>query len=465
MNITLVEVTDYSKIDAAAEALALALYDAYEGTKDTGVMVAFMLPESVASQLAVEGGNKPDQLHVTLAYLGKLSEVESQLDAVRQVLSSMTVEDTMLGKINGLGRFGASETSDNKEVIYATLDMPGLTEWRTQLVDDLEAAGVEVATDHDFAPHITLSYVEPGEEFDVPMPDYQVTMESVSLVFGDTREDFQLRERNGRAGLDFAFDPEKHPHRPSGDEHGGEFAPKGTKGVEDIARAEALADTIMKKEGVDKKFEKIRDAIKAGEDTKTKFTKNGVYTEKRQELHNKIITGIYGDTEPVKNPEFIMTGGLPASGKSSMLERKVLFNYVKLDGDSVKMQLPEYKGWNASHVEKEAEDIINEAFKYSTRTKRNIIFDGTMKSMDQYIPLATAMKKRGYTIAALYMDVPMKLAIKKSIRRYHRMGRFVDPLYIASNDAHNKKTFEALKPIVDRYEHYDKKKRLIDASH
>lgn len=165
-------------------------HDAYQPHEDDpGVMIAVKVPDEVAKQLAVKGGNKPDDMHCTLVYLGRLSKVEAVLPAVRQALAEMTPNyPSMTGVINGLGRFGASESSDGKEVIYATLDCPGLVQLRTDLVSAIEAAGAEVAKDHDFTPHITLSYVEPGQELDVPLPDYEIEVSYISLVVGGATE-------------------------------------------------------------------------------------------------------------------------------------------------------------------------------------------------------------------------------------------------------------------------------------
>lgn len=169
-------------------------FDAYQPhDDDPGVMVAIKVPAAVAEQLAVPSGNKPDDLHCTLAYLGRLSTIKDRLPAVRQALADVAADYApMTGRINGLGRFGASEASDDKEVIYAALDCPGLAALRTELVKAIEVTGVEVAKEHDFAPHITLSYVEPGEELGVPLPDYEMTVGYVALIWGDDGESWPL---------------------------------------------------------------------------------------------------------------------------------------------------------------------------------------------------------------------------------------------------------------------------------
>ena len=169
-------------------------YDAYQPREDNpGIMVAVEVPIAIAEKLAILAGNKPEDLHCTLVYLGRLNAIGNKLDAVRQAIRDVAANHSaMNGKINGLGRFGASESSDNKEVVYATLDCPGLTALRTDLVDAIEFTGVSIAKDHDFTPHITLSYVEPDESPNIPLPDFDMMVNEIALIFGDHRDVFEL---------------------------------------------------------------------------------------------------------------------------------------------------------------------------------------------------------------------------------------------------------------------------------
>ena len=125
---------------------------AYSGD---GSMVAVFLPTDVAGQLAVYGGNDPSDLHVTLAYLGEADAVTvaKAAQVARSVASGFP---SLEGEINGLGAFTAGD--DGRHPVWASVDVPGLSEFRSALVDALEASGVPVSKDHGFAPHVTLTY-------------------------------------------------------------------------------------------------------------------------------------------------------------------------------------------------------------------------------------------------------------------------------------------------------------------
>lgn len=131
---------------------------------DPGVMIALRLPTNSAEAMAVANGEPAARLHVTLAYLGRLSMVGTDgLVRAREAVARAAYESPILrGLISGIGRFAGSESSDNKDVIYASVDVPGLLEFRRRVVNELECSGVMIKNNHEFTPHITLSYVEPG---------------------------------------------------------------------------------------------------------------------------------------------------------------------------------------------------------------------------------------------------------------------------------------------------------------
>lgn len=126
-----------------------------EGQVDVGgVMVALRPPENVCRVLAEIADEPFDQLHVTLAYLGKadtvdqLALVESVRDWVRRGASSLT------GRVAGFGMFLNGE----EQVVYASMDVPGIDTFRSSLVQHLRSMGFNVAQDHGFTPHLTLAY-------------------------------------------------------------------------------------------------------------------------------------------------------------------------------------------------------------------------------------------------------------------------------------------------------------------
>jgi len=280
-------------------------YEAYQPhDKDPGVMIAIKVIEPVASQLAIKDGNTPDQIHCTLAYLGKLSTVSSQLIVVKQLLKAMAdYSAAMTGKINGLGRFGANESSDNKEVIYATLDCPGLAALRTDLISSLKSAGVGVTTDHDFTPHITLSYVEPGEEPDVHLPDYEIAVNAISLIYGAEQEDFSL------TGSKAYHLPGEHDQSDHGN-RGGSLAEKAVKEGGFTYNPVRMKNRVPPKNGfalsINKNTEKVIDL-----------------TANRKSIRDDITNYVRAYREGIKSPDNFL-GGWVDKGKLYLDVSKVI---------------------------------------------------------------------------------------------------------------------------------------------
>jgi len=234
---------------------------------DPHVMIAYFLPMGLRDQLALKGGVLASELHVTLAYLGRVSQVGDKLPVIREILQDFVAYQSPIeGKIAGLGRFSgiqklsyeeqlnyrvarnlfphplgicqneeckekaydkhhkdgdASNNSrknllfvcrschmklDNRvknfgkeeiekethDVIYASVDAPGLSRLDNGLIEALNFADIPVSTEHDFVPHITLSYVTPMTQADVPMPNHKIKIDMLELVVGAQHERFKF---------------------------------------------------------------------------------------------------------------------------------------------------------------------------------------------------------------------------------------------------------------------------------
>lgn len=157
-----------------------------------GVMVA-LYPDPAAKDAiasAISGPDNttpPDELHVTLAYLGKMSEVSMTADEIfRRVSDAVEGEPGLSGSIGGIGMFPPSEGSEDRQVTWVPVDVPGLTMLREQIA---EALGDVVATDHGFTPHMTLGYDLGMID---PLPSIPVSFGEVRVVFGTATRDVPL---------------------------------------------------------------------------------------------------------------------------------------------------------------------------------------------------------------------------------------------------------------------------------
>lgn len=157
-----------------------------------GVMIAAWVPPELAAELAIPGGEKPDQMHVTLAYLGKAVD-PAAIGFLQVAIARLASSSTPLaGSIGGLGRFNASSTTDGLDVLYAPVDVPGLSQLRANLVQVIESI-VPIRRDHDFSPHVTLAYVAVGEAPPLTsIPTRAFRISEIELVIGGVRQAFQL---------------------------------------------------------------------------------------------------------------------------------------------------------------------------------------------------------------------------------------------------------------------------------
>jgi 2'-5' RNA ligase len=151
----------------------------------TGVMIALYPDEATAGELAVKDGSPPDELHVTVAYLGKTDQVDQ--DAAMAAAQAVLGRAPVVGEFSGHARFTGGEDGD---VLVSLFDSADLEQLRRDLVDALVANGVELRRDHGYTPHMTLGYLEPDDKAPVNRIDAQpVTFGGLAVVYGPDRTD------------------------------------------------------------------------------------------------------------------------------------------------------------------------------------------------------------------------------------------------------------------------------------
>lgn len=155
----------------------------------TDGMIAWFLPPELAVQLALDGGEAPEELHVTLAYIPSIETVDPKV--LYQALSkALSAFQPMEGELSGVGRFSGPE----KDVCYISADIPGLNKLHMAVVEAAEAAGVQVAKNHGFTAHVTLKYLGENEPSPVHrLPSIPVTIDKIALnLSGETVAEIPL---------------------------------------------------------------------------------------------------------------------------------------------------------------------------------------------------------------------------------------------------------------------------------
>lgn len=161
------------------------------GTSD-GVAIVLPVPTGVAKKLRIKGGLPAGELHVTIAFLGKSSEFDS--DRIQRTRKA--IERWIDGKapipalIGGIGRFPGGKDGDP---VYAPVDAPRLTLERPALLRDLSDQDVSVKLNHGFSPHVTLAYVVADEDLPTQrLKPVEVYFDRVELWNGSERIGFDL---------------------------------------------------------------------------------------------------------------------------------------------------------------------------------------------------------------------------------------------------------------------------------
>jgi 2'-5' RNA ligase len=160
------------------------MFETEKAEANTGAMVALYPSPDVAQQLAQEGGEPVEELHLTLAFLGGAAAI-GEPEALKGLVQGFAAATPPLaGEIAGLGHF----TSGEEAVTYASPDLPGLPGMRQCLVEALEEAGFGPSKEHGYIPHITLAY----DHREPDVPNVPLRFECLSLVLGDERTDYPL---------------------------------------------------------------------------------------------------------------------------------------------------------------------------------------------------------------------------------------------------------------------------------
>ncbi len=160
-------------------------------------MVAFYLPAEITNQLVlgIPGAIPADQLHLTLAYLGKAEDIEEdQIEKIKRCVGLWAKSQIPIDvRINGLARF-TKTGDDGTQPLVALLDSHSLKTLQYSLESYIRYDGeYDYKSDHEFMPHMTLGYLPPGALWPIQtLPELKFALKSVVFKVGDMRYDLQL---------------------------------------------------------------------------------------------------------------------------------------------------------------------------------------------------------------------------------------------------------------------------------
>jgi 2'-5' RNA ligase len=162
----------------------------FEAPSHEGVMIALYPSPDVAEAIAlpIEGAEPAAELHITLGYYGRQSDLTpEQLSAITQLAIDLSRRPHLTGKIAGTGVFSGEEA----RVLWAAVDVPDLDLLRADLVRRGHELGVPPKAEHGYTPHMTLAYVAPDSLAPASqLANFPLHFPTLSLVAGGERYSF-----------------------------------------------------------------------------------------------------------------------------------------------------------------------------------------------------------------------------------------------------------------------------------
>lgn len=136
------------------KALGIAYREAAMEADHEGAMISLYMPDDIAKAIAIKGGEPAEDLHITLAYFEDKAVDRDDWERAIEVARGVALQhEKLTGKISGIGVFHNEE-----DVLWASPSIPGLAEFRTAVVEAVEAAGFKVSDLYGYQPHCTLKY-------------------------------------------------------------------------------------------------------------------------------------------------------------------------------------------------------------------------------------------------------------------------------------------------------------------
>lgn len=210
--------------------------------------------------------------------------------------------------------------------------------------------------------------------------------------------------------------------------------------------------------------------------TREHHSNDGAYSPERKALHEAIISRFTDHVLPVKpggqKLAILMAGG-PAAGKSTILrhimDEEMSRQMVMVNPDDVKEHIPEYQeavkgsARNAAVLSHdESSDVAGEIRERAIRDGKHMIIDGTMKNIAKYQKLVDRLKKEGYKIHMVMVDLDVSQAKHFAGKRAERTGRWVPHDMLEAAYPAVRKSFVHLKDHADHFEVYDRRNGQLE---
>jgi len=146
-----------------------------------GVMIALKIPQDIANQLIIKGGETPEDLHITICYIK---------DATEMQVAGMLYIANLLAKqfsprVVGLKGSGVFELDNDAKVLYLTVDASTVEPLHNFVYRSLYNMEVAYPDNTGYMPHVSLKYFEGNETIEhVNLPLKEFKAWQVMFTYG-----------------------------------------------------------------------------------------------------------------------------------------------------------------------------------------------------------------------------------------------------------------------------------------
>jgi len=131
-----------------------------EANYQQGIWISLWPSDKVQRRLARLGGVPPEEIHMTLVYVGRVDKTRhADVATLASVCERVAKQSRpFTGQVTGIGRF-SSTTPEDLDTIYASFTSPRLDDLRTEILQQLTSAGLSYTRKYGFTPHMTLAKI------------------------------------------------------------------------------------------------------------------------------------------------------------------------------------------------------------------------------------------------------------------------------------------------------------------
>jgi len=196
--------------------------------------------------------------------------------------------------------------------------------------------------------------------------------------------------------------------------------------------------------------------------------KDGTLKKSCENFHSEIINNELNKVNSDrKDPDLYIMGGIPGSGKTTVLRKFIPEKTVLIDSDEFKEKLSKnypskskrFKLIHASLLHNQADVLVAEAINKAIRTKKNVTVDMTFGNLMKGNGIIKQFRKAGYDIHYLGTQKYPHKSIPYVAERFIEKGRYVPLEYVAEKGNKISKNSWKARKLADSYIIYDTNKK------